>query len=260
LQGTQGLRETWHSLTGGIVKVWHVTWAGMLQLVNSAWGNLERGWSHTTEFFANTWDSMIGGIKRAWNTTVAFLQKTWLRIKGLFGEDVQGEIDRINAELEQANEKIRNDNAASRNQRSESAAAARDRSRKLQDATLDVIGQELAAKLNSSDEATKQKIAAAQKQLEDTRAAWKEATSAAEAAGEAAAAQRASSKETGDALAQAATGALASVSSRGTFNAVNLLAFQAASGGPEFETAKNTAELVRLEKRRQTQQMSEPTL
>jgi len=180
LQGTEGLRATWHAFTGGIAKVWHTVWAGMLQLANSVWGNLERGWSHFAEFFANVWEQDISMLKRTLNTLVAFFQKTWLRIKGVFGNQVQGEIDRINRELETANSKIRDATAASRNERGENAAAARERSRHEQDATLDVIGADLAAKLANADTATQQKIAAEQRELRDLRARWADARKAAE--------------------------------------------------------------------------------
>jgi hypothetical protein len=243
LQGTQSLRETWHSLTGGIVKVWHLTWAGLQQLANAAIGNLERGWSHTTEFLTTVWETAIGNVKKAWNSTVAFMEKTWLRIKGLFGADVQGEIDRINGELESANSEIDRRTAQSAADRNAAGAAGREQSRQRQAVVLDQIGAELAAKLSGADEGTKQRIAAAQQQLEDARAAWKEATAAATAAGEAAAAQRAAAKEAGNDLAKAAFDA-SGKSSLGTFSADAVAALQGGSSAEE-ETAKNTKETAK---------------
>jgi hypothetical protein len=247
LEGTKGLRETWHKLTGSIAKVWHTTWAGLQQLANAAMGNLSRGWSHTAEFLTTVWDTAIANVKKAWNSTVAFLQKTWLRIKGLFGADVQGEINRINDELATANKGIDAKAAQSAADRDSAAAANREQSRQQQAAVLDQIGAELAAKLSGADEGTKQRIAAAQQQVEDARSAWKDATAAAEAAGEAAAQQKLAAQEAGNALADSAAGALAGASSRGTFNAINLLAFQSASGGPEEQTAKNTKRIADLQ-------------
>ena len=268
LQGTQFIREAWHTLTGGIVKGWYTAWAGVLQLgnyvwssivssINSVWGNIERGVSHVSEWMLNGFTRAGAGIKKIWNSTLAFFKRTWQRIKGLFGADVQGEIDRINAELEIANREIDRKTKQTTSQRSAAAEAAREQSRRTQQGASDVIssqyqerldqiGADLAAKLSGANNGTRERIAAAQQQLEDARAAWKDATAAAEAAGEAAKQQTVAAQQTGNALAGAATNAV-KASSRGTFNGVNLLALQSVAGGPEEQTAKNTAKIAELQ-------------
>lgn len=100
LQGTDGIRTAWHNAVGGMVKIWFNVWAGIQQIWNVASSNLTRGWSYTTEFFGTAWDTWVGAFKKSWNATVAFFEKTWLRLKGLFGGDVDSEIARINDELE----------------------------------------------------------------------------------------------------------------------------------------------------------------
>jgi hypothetical protein len=204
LQGTAGLREKWHEFTGAIAKVWHTVWAGMQQLANTVWGNLERAWSHSSEFFAtlwdtttanvaNVWDGFVGGIQRAWNQCVAFIERTWARIKGLFGGDATDEINRINSELEKSNAEIsrrtgerqteRNNGVANRAaERNAAAAADRQASRDQQNATLDAIGADLAAKLAAADDGTAASIAAAEAALAEAKGKFQQATAAADEA------------------------------------------------------------------------------
>jgi hypothetical protein len=259
LQGTQALDNAWNELVGGMVKIWFTAVAGVEEFWNEMSSNLERGWSHTTEFIGNGWsqtvefmstfwDTTVGALKKSWNSLVAFFETTWLRIKGLFGGDVTGEIDRINSELTAANNKIDATNAnkaadrnaaaaADRDQRSGAAAAARDASRKDQAAALDAIGKDLADKLGGTDQSTKDKIAATQAALDDARAKWSEATAAANAVG------AASEEQKKNVAVPGLTNDLGKVSSLGTFSADAVASLQ--GGGAQQETAENTRAMRR---------------
>jgi hypothetical protein len=104
LQGTQGIRETWHSMTAflanvwlaftsGIADLWSKVWAGMVAIGVVIWGNIERGWSHTAEFFSSLWSHTAEWFSSAWDTATALvvnafdwladqLEKVWTRIVG----------------------------------------------------------------------------------------------------------------------------------------------------------------------------------
>jgi hypothetical protein len=204
LQGTQGLREMWHSLTGAIVKAWHIGWAGVQTLASTVWGNLERGWSYFAEFIAtvfdtavtnvcNLWTGMVTFMQRGLNGILGFFQYAWAYITGA----TDSELDRIKNEVfatdailrDQGRATVdeRNSGAADRAaERNRIAAAERESSRAAQAAVLDEIGAELARKLEGADDGTRAKIEAALAEVEAAKSRFNTATEAAAAAAKAA--------------------------------------------------------------------------
>lgn len=169
LEGTNYLRETWVAMTAGLVKAWFITTAGVQQLWNATSSALSRTWSHVITFLGTAWDGFLGNFKRAWNAAIAFFQTTWLRIKGLFGADVEEEIARINAAVDEANSKISRDTGIAQQRRIDEGAAERDASRQSQQAELDRIGASLNANLIGADTVAQEKIAAAQAELANAK-------------------------------------------------------------------------------------------
>jgi len=240
LQGTAGLRETWHSFTGAIAKAWHSAWSVMQMVGAQIVGNIERGWSHTSEFFttlwdttvqtlANTWDGLGAAMMKAWNHVAAFIERIWARIKGVVTGNAAEEIERINAELEAANSKIDQRVATNQQQRAanvanraaeRNATAALDRENSLaaQHGQVDAIVADLERKLAGADDGTKAAIAAAQAELEKSRAAFRDARMAAEAAGAAAAAEKVKPATEGAAAASSMTPG--KFTTTGSFNAL----------------------------------------
>ena len=243
LQGTASLRETWHKLTGGIAKAWHMTWAGMLTLANTVWGNLERAWSHTTEFILGMWDNSILMMKQGLNSLIGFFQKAWAWITGAS----DAELARIDAEVSASNRIMGDETSAKITARTEASQKAREDSRVMQAAVLDQIGADLAAKLAGSDDGTKDRIAAAQQRLDEAKAAWQTATATADAVAEEHERQKAENAQLTGGLGDGMEAAADGTTSLGTFNADAVIALQG-GGTAEEETAENTAEMVKEQK------------
>lgn len=167
LTGTAKIREVVRNLYGWMLKVW----------TNS--GSALRGaWHGVTQFFADAIDIAGAAIVKSWNNVVAFFEKTWLRIKGLLGQDVSGEIARINSELQSTNRAIDQDvtnRIGGRDAAYQEAerAAERERQRRL---------DEIDSQTDGALEAAKERQRAA-------RSAWEAARDAANASVEAAASQ-----------------------------------------------------------------------
>ncbi len=215
LQGTQGLREAWHNAIGSIVKIWHTAWAGIASIGTTVWGNLERGWSHTVQFFADVWDMTVAALKTGLNELVGWFKKAWAYVTGASA----AEFAKIDAEIDAKNAKISNDMLGSIGDRDKAATADRLGSANAQSAVLDQIGADLAAKLGAADDGTKEKIDAAQSRLEEARAAWGDANAAALAAGDATKVQEKKAAAVGGAIAANAGGAAGKVTSSGSFSA-----------------------------------------
>lgn len=269
LQGTQGLREKWHSFVGGVAKFWHRGWAGMMALGNAIWGNIERAWSHTVEYFATGWDQAVTWIKQGFNKLSGFsakitkdiqtaFQKAWLKIKGFFGADIAGEVDKLNAELAATNKAI-DDLIAKKNKKLGQGVAERtqkrmaegererEQSRKLQEDTLKVIGDELEEKLKATDDGTKEKIEAARKQLEDAKDAFGKAKEAADSMGMIADKQKQAVAGIAEGLNTATGKAAGKFASSGVFN-VAAIGKLLGNQDPTEQTAENTKKMLAEQK------------
>ena len=106
LQGTASIRQKWHEMTGFLVKVWHGSVIGLAKILTSGLTAIKNGFDFVGTTIVNAFVSAFAAVKKAWNTTVAFFKTTWQRLKGLFGADVAGEIQRINDELQTSNKAI----------------------------------------------------------------------------------------------------------------------------------------------------------
>jgi hypothetical protein len=73
---------------------------------------LESAWLEITDFLADAWRVVCDGIKGTWDSTVGFVQKLWVRLRSLLGEEVNveaeaGKIDQANASAAAAREAAR---------------------------------------------------------------------------------------------------------------------------------------------------------
>lgn len=280
LQGTASLREAWHNLVGTIVEVWFSAWAGVQQLANQVMTGIGNTWDRIVFGMLKAWHTTVASvqkgwawiksvfmsigptIEKVWHGTIATLQKGWAWIKSVFDSSVDyaAEVAAINEELARksgsADAALGAVNAEYTTQvdsidaqlaadtgAADSALQARiDERNAAADQRLEQIGAELAANLQGNDDATQAAIAAAEKQLEDAKAAFATAEQAALANGEAATAQQqlveaaASTPE----LAGPAGGQMA----QGVFSSAALGALQQPSGAEE-KTARNTERTAR---------------
>ncbi len=72
-------------------------------LINALAG-VETAWVETIDYLADTWSVFVAQVKSMWNSTVGFLRKAWIKLKSLFDEDVNVEVEmaKIDKEMKAA--------------------------------------------------------------------------------------------------------------------------------------------------------------
>ncbi len=60
----------------------------------------------TIDYLADTWAVFVAQVKSMWNSTVGFLRKAWIKLKSLFDDDVNVEVEmaKIDKEIRTADE------------------------------------------------------------------------------------------------------------------------------------------------------------
>ena len=134
------MADGWTILTSAVMKGWNTTIGflkkGFLRLhelvdiagdvsvqiggvLINALAGVETAWVETVDYLADTWSVFVSQVKSMWNSTVGFLKKAWIKLKALFDDD-------INVDVEMA--KIDADNRAAEvaeNQKKQQAVADR---------------------------------------------------------------------------------------------------------------------------------------
>ena len=61
-------------------------------LINALAG-VEKAWVETVDYLADTWTVFVGQVKSMWNSTVGFLKKAWIKLKALFDDDINVDVE-----------------------------------------------------------------------------------------------------------------------------------------------------------------------
>ncbi|GAA4446157.1 phage tail tape measure protein [Novipirellula rosea] len=61
-------------------------------LINALAG-VENAWVETVDYLADTWTVFVGQVKSMWNSTVGFLKKAWIKLKALFDDDINVDVE-----------------------------------------------------------------------------------------------------------------------------------------------------------------------
>ena len=61
-------------------------------LINALAG-VENAWVETVDYLADTWSVFVGQVKSMWNSTVGFLKKAWIKLKALFDDDINVDVE-----------------------------------------------------------------------------------------------------------------------------------------------------------------------
>jgi hypothetical protein len=225
LEGTNGLREFWASYKTFFMQNMTELVFGAQRLFARMVAALKSAWANYSAFFKSAWSDMVNATTRA----VLSMQKKVM--EWLTGEEFDISIDLNEADARNAAEQARI--TAEEN-------AALGRAGAERDAELAGIDAASAAAAEDRGAAHGRETAEIRAARERARAAWREATDAANAVAAAAESQRISAGEIAAEIEAGASAAMDGVSNRGTFNAANILGLQASSGSADEETAENT--------------------
>lgn len=145
LEWTRGvgfLSSKWTALKSFVQRVWTEATFSLVGIFLKAWAGLEIAWTESITFLGDAWTLLVSGMQMTWNETIGFIKKAWVRLKGLFDEDINvgAEVDRINSETEGKNNALGNE----MNQ----AIGDRDRARQKRRQEID---QQLAGSLDAAE-------------------------------------------------------------------------------------------------------------
>src|SRR6056297_2888561 len=93
-------------------------------LVNALAG-VEGAWVETIDYLADSWAVFVGEVRKMWNSTVGFLKKAWIKLKALFDDDIN-----VDVEMAKIDRDMRASEAAEARQRQQAIA---DRQRRRAD-------------------------------------------------------------------------------------------------------------------------------
>jgi TP901 family phage tail tape measure protein len=110
-KGTAALTDLWVSFRDSIVSVASSISYGIAGALSNGWASVEVAWVETIDFLADSWALFTDTLTRTWNTSIGFIEKAWVRLKGLVSDDVdvQAEITRIDSRTANANQAAASD-------------------------------------------------------------------------------------------------------------------------------------------------------
>ena len=252
-RGVNVLEKAWLNFRNFFICIGYDAFYGMMGAAQTVWHGLEVGWIETTAFFSRTWQGFVSFFAKTWENIKAGAQKAWNWIKSLFDDsfDLQTENKLVEDQRQQAIASIEDEKQRKLAQRESQRQSQRDRSARMNEATLDEIGRQHAEKYQALDAEYDARMAENTKDLADARKAWKESLQRAKEKRtekeleKPAAIEKANTAwmDVGDVLTEAAN----KMSVTGTFNAT--AAWGLGTGSAADRTAKATEETARNTKK-----------
>ncbi|TWU12854.1 hypothetical protein CA54_16800 [Symmachiella macrocystis] len=187
--GLNVIKEKWAEFKSFFVETWEAAVFAMSSMMLDAWSVLESGWVHTVDFLYDAWAVMANGVLKAWNNSAGYIEKSWIRLKGLFDEGIN-----VDAQIAAIDAVTAGDNAAIDNAQNEAVFKRdQDRQAKLAQIEADRAGAQAELKSEAERQAAERaagfaaEMEANEKALADARAEFEaakgEAKKKADAAG-----------------------------------------------------------------------------
>lgn len=230
LKLTGVLREGWHAVVDPIVDTWHAAVFKIAEVGLKAFYGVSDVWSAMMATMRTALIDFVGFFTDKWATSLAYIESGWIRLKGLFdsGVNVEAEVSRIDKQLadklgsnQQGRDGAKADIVNRRN--AELARIQAERS-----GALSSLGEQNTAE---RDARTKRRLAAedaAQKKLDEAKAAFTTSVQEVAKATEEAKASRSNS------IAAAGSGIASSIVT-GSFNPMS---FRGAASSRDFQQQK----------------------
>jgi hypothetical protein len=255
-RGIQFLQGYWLAFKEAFLKTTDAIIYGAAGILSDGWAAVETAWLESIGFLADSWSLFTSTLQKTWNSTIGFIRKAWVRLKGLFDNDlnVQSELSSIDSDTNSRNAAVSDSmlgeigdrDAARRSRQSEIERERQDRSA--------VLASMRAAEQDARDRASQAAISGTAAELEQAKKEWKDAIAALRETDSPAdsPATPGSLKQLRDSLAQAgmATAAAQSdVETKSTFNAFAIRGLGADSLSDRAlkaaeATAANTKKLI----------------
>ena len=176
-KGVAALNSVWLSARNFFITTAQKMWFGALAAGQIVWHALEVGWIETTAFLSKTWSRFATGFKKIWESATSFVAKRMLEIQGLFDSslDVDAAKQLVDDQLESRLGELDAEGQSRIDEREQRRQRQREDSAELNDATLAEIGRQFEEAQEKLRQATGEKIAETQRELDAARAKLDEA-------------------------------------------------------------------------------------
>ena len=99
--GLNALKQQWLDWKHFVLSLVTQTKFRLIKITADVWAGVQTGFVESVDFMADVWAIFTNQLTKVWFSTVGFIQKAWVKLKGLFDEDlnVNAEVERINNEV-----------------------------------------------------------------------------------------------------------------------------------------------------------------
>ena len=111
VKGTTALTEIWVGFRDFMASVAQSMITDIASRLSNGWASVEVAWVETIDFLVDSWALFTDTLTRTWHSSIGFIEKAWVRLKGLVSDDVdvQAEITRIDSRTANANQAAASD-------------------------------------------------------------------------------------------------------------------------------------------------------
>ena len=172
--GIAALTAAWRSFKSFFVELfWSAVYA-VARAFNTAWTGIEVAFWTVVNALADGWDTFCTGLQIAFNEFVGFFRRAWARVRNLFSPSTaRREVDAINREVEQQNREARERLSRRVQERGRRVDEARQAGQQREDALNQMQEEERRERRREMDVANaadQERVAAAQRALEERAA------------------------------------------------------------------------------------------
>jgi phage-related protein len=172
--GIAALTAAWRSFKSFFVELfWSAVYA-VARAFNTAWTGIEIAFWTVVNALADGWDMFCTGLRIAFNEFVGFFRRAWARVRNIFNrESAQREIEAINREVEQQNREARARLDRRVRELAPRVEQAREAGRQREEALNQMQEEERRERqreLEAANAADQERVAAAQRALEQRAA------------------------------------------------------------------------------------------
>ena len=173
LKGLFPLEKAWGGLRNLLADTWTVTVYGILKTGHNLWYGLLTGLHHAGDAIADAWAGIWNGICDVFSRTCEWLERQWVRFKGVFdsGEAVDAALQAVSRKY--ANARERQFAASVEGRRGKREALSRE-----WDASNAAIGEAQARAVMENQERYSAMVDDAQAKIGEATAEWREAMEA----------------------------------------------------------------------------------
>jgi flagellar biosynthesis GTPase FlhF len=172
--GIAAISSAWRRFKSFFVELFWTAVYAVARAFNTAWTGIEVAFWTVVNALADGWDTFCTGLQIAFNEFVGFFRRAWARVRNLFSPSTaRREVEAINREVEQQNREARERLDRRVRERGRRVDQAREAGRQREEALNQMQEEERRERqreMEAADAADQERVAAAQRALEERAA------------------------------------------------------------------------------------------